>query len=131
VDYDLLTCVDFGGNEVTPDAMQDKLHHYSHHDDVFCSRFLKNILLATDDNHVDDMVLKFFASKGCVTLFVVPRQYGFREGPYFFSSCGILWAWRLFPDTQEAFVTSTIPSQHNSFMSVSILLREGTLVTFV
>jgi hypothetical protein len=101
--------------------MQAKLHHYSQHDDVFCSCFLKNILLVTDDKPVDHMVLKYFASKGCVTLFVIPRQCRFREGPYFFSSRGIFWAWRLFPDTQEAFVTSTIPSQHDSYMSVSIL----------
>lgn len=98
---------------VTEECILDLYDKYLQNDDVFCKRFLKTTLLVTDEVSLDDSVLSFLASVGCLVVFLVRSEHKVEPGPYFFSRRGIFWAWRLFPDYQEAFILSTIPSQED------------------
>ena len=84
---------------------------YKEYDDVFSAKFLKSILLVTTEQTVAAEVLRLFGSWGCRTVYLIPPKEALLEGPLFFSSSGIFKAWRLYPDTQEAFVMSTVPVQ--------------------
>jgi hypothetical protein len=96
------------------DDLQKAYTSFSQKDDVFCDAFLKTVLLLSDQDPVEDSVHELLASWGCHTVLVVPTLHCIPPGPYFFSSRGIFLAWRLFPDEQNAFVLSTIPSQEDS-----------------
>ncbi|KAH0563242.1 hypothetical protein GP486_002187 [Trichoglossum hirsutum] len=108
---DPLTCFHVQPGPITTEQIQAVRSRYGREDDVFCDTFLKNILLVTDEQSLSDSVLNLLTSWGVVFVFIVPTHCEVAPGPYYFSRRGIFWAWKLFPDYQEAFVLSTIPSQ--------------------
>lgn len=88
---------------------------YRKRDDVFCNDFLTSILVISAGQTLSEDLLRLFGSWGCRTAFVVKRtEPSVLGGPYFFSSRGIFQAWRLYADTQEAFIMSTIPVQDDA-----------------
>jgi hypothetical protein len=107
----MLTCFVVKDKSITPRVLQALRDDFVRVDDVFCDSFLETILLVANDDSVSDVAIQLLKSWGCSTVYQLPFNYEIAPGPYFYSVSGIFWAWRLFPDEQEAFVLSTIPSQ--------------------
>ncbi|KAK2764404.1 hypothetical protein FQN54_009098 [Arachnomyces sp. PD_36] len=111
-DWNVLTSFDAKGEHLTPQYMQRQLNEYLERDDVFNTDFLEAVIIVTDENSVDNALKQLLTSWGCQVVFLLP--FTIVNGPYFYSSSGIFRAWRLYPDPQEAFALSTIPSQDDS-----------------
>jgi hypothetical protein len=94
-------------------AMDYFRERFEQTDDVFCISFLKTILLVIRLACLSDDLIDLFKLCGCSTVFILPPDLEICSGPYLYSVSGIYWAWRLFPDEQEAFFLSTIPSQQD------------------
>lgn len=107
---------------LTVKFVQELIHEYLREDDVLCSDFLSSVIFVAEDNAVDEKVLLFLASFGCKTLYMLPTTYSLMKGPYFYSNRGLYQTSRLYPDTQEAFVLSTVPSQHDQNLLVNLAL---------
>ncbi|KAI0439741.1 amidase-like protein [Xylaria telfairii] len=108
---DTLTCFFLPKTTNLKDQLQKAYLSYRQNDDVFCDAFLAHVLLVSDETAVDETVLDLLKSWGCVTIFQLPAAEEVAPGPYFFSTSGLHSAWRLFPDDQDAFILSTIPTQ--------------------
>lgn len=106
---------------LTGNYVRELIHEYLREDDVLSSDFLSTIIFITENDTVDEKVLLCLASFGCKTLYMLPTTYSVTKGPYFHSSQGLFQTSRLYPDTQEAFVLSTVPSQHDKDLLVNIL----------
>jgi hypothetical protein len=91
--------------------MRSTVEEYCSVDDVWSKEFLNTILIFTAAETIENPVLEFLASQGCKTIYVVHASRSIVKGPFFYSARGLFWVWKLFPDTHEAFITSTIPSQ--------------------
>jgi hypothetical protein len=108
--------------EITIEIIHDRIIHFQKIDDVFSSKFLRAVIIVTAvyREDLDDEFKSFMSSKGCKDIFIVqledPDIGSLNEGPYFYNSRGLFSAWRLFPDVQEAFVLSVIPSQSDPQM---------------
>ncbi|KGQ03156.1 Amidase 1 [Beauveria bassiana D1-5] len=98
---------------ITKAYLQDAYRRYLRDDDVFCDRFLKHVLLTTNETSISDSVRQFLAELGCTTVILIPDS-SIAPGPYFYSRRGLFWAWKLYKDDHEAFVLSTIPSQQDT-----------------
>lgn len=112
---DTLTCFVPHGTSNLKDQLEKAHLSYQQRDDVFCDAFLNHVLLVSDAPTVDEPVRDLLASWGCLTIFQLPSTENVRSGPYFFSTCGLYSAWRIFPDDKDAFVLSTIPSQADPY----------------
>ncbi|PMB73903.1 hypothetical protein BM221_001330 [Beauveria bassiana] len=112
-ELELLTCFNVPSGPITKAYLQDAYRRYLRDDDVFCDRFLKHVLLTTNETSISDSVRQFLAELGCTTVILIPDS-GIAPGPYFYSRRGLFWAWKLYKDDHEAFVLSTIPSQQDT-----------------
>ncbi|KAI1422275.1 amidase-like protein [Xylaria sp. FL1777] len=108
---DTLTCFVLHRTSNLKDQLEKAYLLYQKEDDVFCDAFLNNVLLVSDESAVDKPVMDLLASWGCLAIFQLPSTENIRPGPYFFSASGLYSAWRIFPDDQDAFILSTIPTQ--------------------
>lgn len=85
---------------------------YRIQDDVISNNFLTSILVISAGQTLTEDVIRFFGLWGCRTVFlVVPAGPPVLGGPCFFSSRGIFQAWKLYADTQEAFIKSATAVQ--------------------
>ena len=98
---------------LTVNSVRAVISDYTMSDDVFCSRFLKTVMLITDERWLAKDVRNFLVSQNCKTLFMLSTKYAICRGPYFFSRRGIFRTCRLYPDTHESFTLSTIPWDHD------------------
>ncbi|KAJ5114029.1 hypothetical protein N7456_002563 [Penicillium angulare] len=98
---------------ITTTYVQELIHECLREDDVLCSDFLSTILFITEEVSIDEKSLSCLSSFGCKTLYLLPPTYTITKGPYFYSCQGLFQTSRLYADTQEAFVLSTVPSQHD------------------
>ncbi|KAI1764170.1 amidase-like protein [Hypoxylon sp. FL1150] len=125
-DLDCLTCfipaTSFSVKDEKRAPLKDYLENeYNTYlqDDVFSPEFLKYVLLVSDEVCISESVRDLLASWGCLFVFTVPPSHPqvqqISRGPYFFSSRGLFPAWGIYPDSKEAFVLSTIPSQKKSY----------------
>lgn len=107
--------------------LADQVDSWLKHDDVFVSEFLSSVyLLVTDEEgpQVDSEVelkalLKTWGTQRAFTLTpkdILPSDSMTlcRSGPYFSSSDGLRPAWRLFDDSNGAFMFPVIQSEVNS-----------------
>lgn len=98
----------------------DIIDDFNKRDDVFCTNFLASILVISTVQTLSEDILRLFGSWGCRKAFLIaPSSTPVLGGPYFFSSRGIFQSWRLYADTQEAFVLSTIPVQGDAERQVT------------
>ncbi|KAI0201069.1 amidase signature domain-containing protein [Astrocystis sublimbata] len=106
---------------LTSQSLRNLIEHDLRHDDVLCSSFMTSIALITPETSLDPDTLEVLASFGCKRLFLTNGNLG--NGPFFYSCNGIFRAFRLYPDTHDAFVTSVIPSpsDKNRYQCVSAL----------
>ncbi|KAH8590218.1 amidase signature domain-containing protein [Bisporella sp. PMI_857] len=78
---------------------------------------MTTIVLITEHGLRDlsDEIFAFLSSQGCKDLYIAkPGSTAWAEGPYFYSSRGFFAAWRLYADSGESFIASTIPSQKDN-----------------
>ena len=119
-EFDVLTVINDEGVPVTCERAKHVIDDYKKRDDVFSNDFLTSILVITSGQTLSDDVLRLFGLWGCRVVFLVaPSGPSILGGPYFFSSRGIFQAWRLYADTQEAFLMSTIPVQGDAATQVT------------
>lgn len=82
-------------------------------DDVFCPAFLENIItLRVDDSNKLEFPMEQLGSyhPGRVEVVsIVTSNSKFRQGPYFIRNGYLHAVWGVFPDSQEAFMETTIP----------------------
>ncbi|KAJ5614211.1 amidase-like protein [Penicillium herquei] len=107
-------------NQLTTKYVGELIHEYLREDDVLCSEFLSTKIFVTEQDDVDEEVLLCLASFGCKTLYLLPTTYSLTKGPYFYSCEGLFRTSRLYPDTQEAFVLSTVPSQNDKNLYMNL-----------
>ncbi len=100
----------------TCNYLQYLVGEYMRHDDVISAAFFAAVVVVTDGESLDSDALQFLSSIGCQMVYLLPSACKITKEPFFFSSSGIFRASRLYPDTQEAFVLSTIASRHNPNM---------------
>lgn len=96
------------GSIITSQLLQGIIQQDLQDDDVLCASFMRSVMLVTQETSLDPEALQVLSSFGCKRLFLANTDLG--KGPYFYSSNGIYRVFRLYPDTHDAFVTSTIPS---------------------
>ncbi|OAQ72041.1 amidase [Pochonia chlamydosporia 170] len=114
-------------SELNAGHLADQVDNWLKHDDVFVSEFLSSVyLLVTDaegprfDNEVElKALLKTWSTQRAFTL--TPRDILpsdsmtlCRSGPYFSSSDGLRPAWRLFDDSNGAFMFPVVPRKESS-----------------
>ncbi|KAK7959519.1 amidase signature enzyme [Apiospora aurea] len=90
----------------------EKEHSHFLENDEFCNGFFATVLLITDKS-LEKNACNLLSGWGCTCFNQISTKTRIPPGPYFYSSSGLFKAWRLFPDDQNAFILSTIPSQHN------------------
>ncbi|KAK8062355.1 amidase signature enzyme [Apiospora hydei] len=90
----------------------EKEHSHFLENDEFCNSFFETVLLITD-KALEKHACNILSGWGCTRFKQISTKTRIPPGPYFYSSSGLFKAWRLFPDDQNAFILSTIPSQHN------------------
>jgi hypothetical protein len=129
-EWNSLTSISTGKQKLTTGLMQSLVDSYRQRDDVFYGHFLQTILLLSNETNIDEDVRRLFGSWGCRTVFLLSAAYRTIDGPCFFSSRGVFRAWRIYPDTQDSFVLSTVPSRKDEyayvgFRTASPLLTDG------
>lgn len=78
-------------------------------DDVWNITFLENVILAiTDHSELPHPVLHLLKAKGAKNVYITSARL--QEGPYWAVHGSVHKVYRLYPDTTEAFITSTIRS---------------------
>lgn len=75
------------------------------------SSFLETMILVTVEDSLGQDVQQLLIAMGCRMVYLLPPSYPLVKGPLFFSSKGVFRTSRLYADTQEAFVLSSVPSQ--------------------
>lgn len=93
---------------VTCQSLQKVIDQDLLDDDVLCSSFMRSVVLITQESSLDAETLEVLSSFGCKRLFLTNADLG--KGPFFYSCNGIFRAFRLYPDTHDAFTTSVVPS---------------------
>ncbi|KAI0101981.1 amidase signature domain-containing protein [Nemania sp. FL0031] len=80
---------------------------------------MRSVMLITQEISLDPETLELLSSFSCKRLFLSNPALG--KGPFFYSRSGIFRAFRLYPDTHDAFVTSVIPSpsDKNTYQCIS------------
>lgn len=101
---------------MSEDWLKASLHHYRLSDDVFREEFLTGVVFtaeAVEDVEITPGAQELLKSRGTKWIYVLdPRKAGTlpRPGPYIGSEQRLLEIWRLYDDTNGAFLTSLVPN---------------------
>lgn len=107
---------------LTADMLKSKIGSWLQSDDVFNTNFLRDVYFlfpgepeASKVSSVVESVLSSWGSSAAHIISLGPQDNAtnWKAGPYFASPQGLRPAWRLFPDTQGAFVFPVVPSPDN------------------
>jgi hypothetical protein len=104
---------------ITDDSVLQKLQYFAAVDDVYDPKFSDVILLQSVTGHTESPLTVTGKDENgdspTVFSFTVDSdQHLLPEGPYFLFNGVIHQAWRLYPDTLEAFVETVIPDDTSS-----------------
>jgi hypothetical protein len=108
------------GSDVSAGALSTIVDSYLQGDDVFSRSFLEHIYLLTDRQSeplkLDHSYSTILEDWGTQSVHVVRADANEspRGGPYFASNKGLRQAWRLFGDTNGAFIFPLVPIEANS-----------------
>lgn len=98
------------------DLVRNSVDRFTNSDDVFDHHFLEFVIFVVGESArkfaVPEEVSAYLQFKGTSAMSILTASSwpatSPREGPYFSGSNGLYPVWKLFPDTQGAFVTSLI-----------------------
>lgn len=107
--------------KITNDTILQKLQIFAAVDDVYDPKFSDAILLQSVTGHSESPLTvtgkdENEDSRTVFSFTVDSDQHLLPEGPYFLFNGVIHQAWRLYPDTLEAFVEAVIPDDTSSPM---------------
>lgn len=98
---------------VTPEFLQMTIDRFEQEDDVWSRDFLESVIfVALTVTELADDVLHLAKAKGVKNIYTSTDSP--REGPYWLSRGSLNQVYRLYPDTAEAFIVSTIQSANDS-----------------
>ncbi|KAI6086535.1 putative amidase [Hypoxylon rubiginosum] len=128
------------GENTDNDAVRKIVESFQKDDDVFSNDFLTDTVMiqrtvgkpsTSKLSHVLWDTLNLNTSDGPwkpARVITVDAKHELPPGPYFLASGNTLaQAWRLFPDTQDAFTTTFVPASNNSlkFDAVNVMTNDG------
>ncbi|KAI1122992.1 amidase signature domain-containing protein [Nemania abortiva] len=99
-------------------SLKAEIRRFNELDDVFSADFLSFVILVSVNKQLElqKTAQEYLLSRGTRRVALVDRSswaHGFpQEGPYFATQAGLFRAWKLFPDTQGAFVASLLQDEN-------------------
>ena len=115
--------------ELKADHLASEVESWLRTDDVFTSSFLVSVYVLVTSGSVpelDDSVANLLEKWGTENAHVITsvhHQRRWHSGPYFADTRGLRPAWRLFPDSNAAFVFPVVPQEDNPRRCVIISTR--------
>ena len=98
---------------VTPEFLLKTIDRFSQEDDVWSRDFLETVIfVGMTDTELAEDVLHFTKAKGVKNIYTSTDSPC--ESPYRLSRGSLNQVYRLYPDTAEAFIVSTIQSANDS-----------------
>ncbi|EED16514.1 conserved hypothetical protein [Talaromyces stipitatus ATCC 10500] len=128
--------VDDGRDSIETDWLRESIAKFSQDDDVFCTDFLSGVIFTSSTafslSTAAGEVLQSEYGTRMIEMIVSPKSSEKPEpGPYYVCQGQLFHIWKLYDDTQGAFLTGLVPAEEDSKLSKLEIAGEGLETTSI
>ncbi|KAJ8122751.1 hypothetical protein ONZ43_g1134 [Nemania bipapillata] len=111
--FEPCSVIDISSSQITSDFLRRTLSRFARSDDVWAPDFLNCVIFqnVSEEIQIADEAMFYLKHRGATQIYTIPSDSSLErcpEGPYFLNAGALLYAYRLYPDLNGAFVAATV-----------------------